>query len=364
MTMLDSEQSRMINDAVKGLVDSNEFLGVTTWPDLGASVVFPGVYFQGSNYGYASGGEATSIPSPFGFTTARNNVDRYAFPSDGNGTDVLDLGNYIIEGTGASSSTHGYTTGGRTPSSDPEGPRFNIIQKFSFPTNSNYTDVGDLTAITVSASGHSSTTDGFMAGGTQDPATFPTATTTNTHTKIDKFPFSSDTNATDVMSLSTPLGRAAGISSDAYGFSAGGSSTPPNATPTVAYTIIQRFPFSVAVTSSDVGDATVPKVRATGTNSSTNGYVGGGWPPGGISNIIEKFPFASVGTASDIADLNVSRGGAAPASSTTHGYAAGGFASPPPYSAAIDKFPFSSDTNATSVGTISVARSSVAGQQY
>jgi len=92
--------------------------------------------------------------------------------------------------------------------------------------------------------------------------------------------------------------------------------------------------------------------------------VGGGWPPGGISNIIEKFPFASVGTASDIADLNVSRGGAAPASSTTHGYAAGGFASPPPYSAAIDKFPFSSDTNATSVGTISVARSSVAGQQY
>ena len=66
----------------------------------------------------------------------------------------------------------------------------NIIQKFAFASDGNATDVGDLTVARYSSAGQSSTASGYSSGG-RNP----------TSNIIDKFPFASDGNATDVGDL-------------------------------------------------------------------------------------------------------------------------------------------------------------------
>ena len=70
-----------------------------------------------------------------------NVIEKYAFATDGNSTDVGDLTITTRWGAAATSTTHGYSLGGYTPS-----PGYhNVIQKFSTSSDQNATDVGDLT---------------------------------------------------------------------------------------------------------------------------------------------------------------------------------------------------------------------------
>ena len=96
----------------------------------GGSPTPSGGGFQGSNYGYSSGG----VVYPPGVT---NTIEKFTFSSDGNATDVGDLTvgrDYV---SGQSSSVSGYVTGGAPPT--------NVIQKFKFPSDGNATDVADMT---------------------------------------------------------------------------------------------------------------------------------------------------------------------------------------------------------------------------
>ena len=72
----------------------------------------------------------------------------------------------------------------------------NTIDKFPFATDANATDVGDLTAGKYGAAGQSSTQSGYSSGG-RVPASVDT---------IEKFPFAADANATDVGNLTTKPG--------------------------------------------------------------------------------------------------------------------------------------------------------------
>jgi hypothetical protein len=123
---------------------------------------------QGSVSGYVSGG---SDPV--------NIIEKFPFSTDTNSSDVGDLTQARRYVAGQSSSVSGYTSGGQGP--------FNTIDKFPFAADANATDVGDLTQGRYAQSGQSSTTSGYNSGG-QHPA-FNT---------IDKFPFASNANATDV----------------------------------------------------------------------------------------------------------------------------------------------------------------------
>ena len=69
----------------------------------------------------------------------------------------------------------------------------NVIDKFPFTSDANATDVGDLIITLRSASGQSSNVSGYTSGGGTTGATLQNI--------IQKFPFSSDTNATDVGDL-------------------------------------------------------------------------------------------------------------------------------------------------------------------
>ena len=113
-----------------------------------------------------------------------NTIQSFSFASDGNATFV---GNQTVArygGTGTSSSTYGYNCGGNT-----DGPTINVIDRFSFTSDGNGTDWADLSAVNYSSGGSQSTTHGYSLGGGTDS------------TRMDKFPYASATNATDIANL-------------------------------------------------------------------------------------------------------------------------------------------------------------------
>ena len=178
--------------------------------------------------GYASGGNSGSN---------LNTIDKFTFASDANATDHGDLTVARFQGTGQSSSTHGYHSGG---SPAPQ----NTIDKFTFASNANATDVGDLTVSRWEGlAGQSSTTHGYTSGG------FPTSNV------IDRFSFVSDANATDVGDLTVSRYGPAGISSTTHGYTATGDGS----------NVIDKFAYASSVNATDVGDMTVS--RHTGAGS-------------------------------------------------------------------------------------------------
>jgi len=92
--------------------------------------------FQGSNYGYLSGA------NPGG--GALDRIDKYSFTSDDNSTDVGDLSVGRWQGAGQSSATHGYASGGNTGGAT--SGAVDTIDKFPFTSSfTTATDVGNLT---------------------------------------------------------------------------------------------------------------------------------------------------------------------------------------------------------------------------
>ena len=151
-------------------------------------------------FGYASG--QTS-----GFPTVGNTIDKYSHSTDQNATDVGDLTQSRGYSSGQSSTTHGYVSGGTT------GSGSNVIDKFPFSTDENASDVGDITVARWGLEGASSTSHGYVTGGYDG----------GWYNIIEKFPFSSDDNAADVGDMTVSKSSRAGISSMTHGYSAGGS---------------------------------------------------------------------------------------------------------------------------------------------
>ena len=295
--------------------------------------------FQGTVAGYTSGGSTNNFP-----TIRRNVIDKFPFATDAGATDVGDLTRNQDGSAGQSSNVSGYTSGGNPTGEFPIGDK--TIDKFPFATNANATNVGDLTVARPSiGGGQSSTVSGYTCGGDTTP---PPTSQSNV---IDKFPFASDSNATDVGDLTVARYSVAGQSSDVSGYTSGGYSK----------NVIDKFPFASDANATDVGDLIGERNFRSGQSSTVSGYVSGG---PSTTNIIEKFPFATNANATDVGDLFLTRNRAAGQSSTVSGYTSGGQYSPSPgNNATIDKFPFASDSNATSVGNLSEARYHAIGQQ-
>lgn len=302
---------------------------------------------QGTSHGYRSGGRGPA---------ATNVIDKYSYTSDGNATDVGDLtGPYFGRNQGASSTTHGYNIGGYyTP---PGGSWSNNIEKYSFTTDGNSTDGGDLTTNFGEGGGHQSSSHGYVSGGT-DPSSSPTMNV------IQKFPFADDGNATDVGDLTQGGRYAGGNGSDTHGYTFGGQDpTDPN-----SYTRnINKFPFATDADATDVGDMLTYNIyQASHQQSLTDGYISGFQktypPPNVIVNTIETFPFASDGNSTDHADLNQTKRYANGNSSTTHAYSHGGQL--PSVINNIEKFSTSSATNGTDVGDLTQTTYMSAGAMY
>lgn len=290
------------------------------------------VGYQGLIAGYTSGG----LAPPYS-----NVVDKFPFATDSNSIDFGDLTTGRYGATGHSSTSFAYSSGGLGPAGT-----LNIIDKFPFATFSNATDVGDTTVLRNNAAGQDSSTHGYGSGGS----------TLNT---IDKFPFATNSNATDVGDLTITRSYTTGQSSEVSGYTSGGNG-PPGQGPVT--NVIDKFPFATNANATDVGDLTVARNGVSSQSSITKGYTCGG--SNGITtnyNTIDSFPFASNINATDVGDVTVSRILITGHSSTISGYNSSGFVSSGLN--IIEKFPFSVNANATDVGDITQTRYGPAGQQ-
>lgn len=294
--------------------------------------------FQGTTSGFTSGG---FVPP----ATLHNVIDKFPFTSNSNATDVGDLSVTRYSSAGHSSKINGYIAGGIQP---PATTYSNVIDKFPFSVAFvTGTDVGDLTLARYGASGQSSSISGYSSGGFAPPT--PTTTRNNT---VDKFTFATDDNATDVGDLTVARADSTGQSSSTHGYTSGGSTIPANVN------VIDKFPFASDANATDVGDLTVARNAVSGQSSNTDGYTSGGDAP--LYLTIDKFPFASNSNATDVGDVTVLLANGAGQSSFSHGYNSGGQA---PRNNVIDKFPFAVNSNATDVGDLTVSRGYVSGQQ-
>ncbi len=218
------------------------------------------------------------------------------------------------------------------------GGSTNIIEKFPFASDDDGTDVGDLTsAATALAGAQSSATHGYA---------------TDYTCNINKFSFTSNGNATDIGNLTAAFyAPGGGQSSATHGYVAGG-----------LFTTINKFPFSADGNATLVGSLIESRKACAGQTDAVNafGYVSGGEGSGSaIRNSIEKISFSTDGNATDVGDLTIARMYMSGQSSETHGYTSGG-AVPGGYVSdyrdRIDKFSFTSGGNATDVGNLLAAK--------
>ena len=311
---------------------------------------------QGSVSGYFSGGRKPSPPA------GDANIQKFPFASDSPASDVAELTLARYGVVGQSSSVAGYSSGGETGLTIPTTKR-SEIDKFPFASDTPASSVGNLTAARCSGSSQSSAESGYTTGGHGNPP-FPSIKDI-----IDKFPFSSDTSATDVGELSAIKYRlGAGQSSFTSGYNTGGDGSGP--TGVLDTTDIEKFPFASDSPASVVADISVGRRDASGQSSASHGYMSGG-DNEGVCNTIEKFPFSTDTNATDVGDLDLARCCTTGQSSTTFGYTSGGRVPPSAPSSEelsgmthkIDKFSFASDGNATDVGNLVSHQNSGAGQQ-
>jgi len=182
--------------------------------------------------GYLTGGFYTPP------TTRVDKIEKFPFTTDNNATDIGNLTDGRSSLTGQSSDTNGYSSGGFSP------PNVNTIDKFPFAVDTNASDVGDMTLGRSQVQGTSSREFGYTSGALIDP--------TNRSDVIDKFPFASDTNATDVGDMTVGKSNAGGlgVSSTTDGYVNGGAEGSPGA----SLGTIERFPFASDTNATDVGN--------------------------------------------------------------------------------------------------------------
>jgi hypothetical protein len=285
--------------AKQNVIDKWSFTSQANAADVGNLTVAGGGHagsHTSSTHGYVAGGYDNS-----------SNIDKYSFSTDGNAVDAgFDLSSQRATAAGSSSSTHAYTMAGGTTN---ENIAFhNVIDKYSFSASSNATDIGDVTLNRRRLAGCSSSTFGYAAGGCGG-----TGTAGPYVNNIDKVSFSTDGNATDVGDLTqgrSPDGS--GVSSTTHGYVAGGYDDPA---PQAGWNIIDKFSFASDGNSTDVGDLVVNRRHSAGSSAIDYGYIGGGHhltgSPGGSggssNNEIQRWPFASDANSVDWADLTVIR---------------------------------------------------------
>ena len=293
---------------------------------------------RGAVSGYAMGGYVNPAS-----TSTQNTIQKFAFATDSNATDVSDLTTTKANGSSSSSTVSGYHAGGVSS----PGVATNVIDKFSFASGSNATDVGDTSYVgSEGPGGTMSDSHGYSTGGSFQAAV----------SQIIKYSFITDENAT-LVGTGAHGRQAAGCMSETNGYHVGGQNN-------VAY---DEYPFATDSNATQVGTLIATAFGNYGVNagssSETHGYVAGS----DLNvNVIQKFPFATPSNnASDVGDLTAGKGfGAGTGSTSGSGYMLGGQGgSPYPFNNVIEKYPFASDNNGTDVADLLAILSAPSGAQ-
>ena len=194
--------------------------------------------------------------------------------SSGNATDVGDdIGAYYYR-KGGPSPTHGYHAGGANPGQSD-------IVRYSFSTDENATDVGDLAQNTTGRGAFTSTTHTYICGHGMDR-------------QVEKFAHSTGVTGSSVGDIgNTQYGVATNDATAGYFSYMSAASN------------IQKHLFASDATASTAGtiNSSGGGVQEIATsNSNTAGYYIGAQSPSRKS--IEKFIFATGGSTTDVGDLS------------------------------------------------------------
>jgi len=306
--------------------------------------------YYGTNFGYSMGG----VASPF----SNNTIQKISFASDGNATDQGNLISVNGRNIGGGSTTHAYNIAG---SNDPT--YLNSIEKFSYASGVDATDTGnDITAYGLRNAHNEmigNRTDIYAAGGQG-----PTAPSPSDLFDIRKFPAASDGATVSLTGDLLPSGNTtghSGHSSTTHGYMVGSSSN-----------VIQKFPFASDGNATDVADLNYSDTALSGTSSADHGYTTGGsgaGAPNYYRTNISKFTFASDANATDVGDKQRYNTNHTGVSASDYGYICGGFGGPGgggPTSGQtyIEKYSHTSDGNSTVVGDMTAGHYDAASSQH
>ena len=283
--------------------------------------------FGGTNYGYASGSFAP--PAPY----SRDWIQKFSFSSDDNATDSGNLTVAVWGGAGIGNNVYGYCCGGYL---HPAGPQ-NEINRFLFASGGDAVEVGDLSqARSYPHATSDKSTYAYIHGG-EAPSKSDV---------IDRFSFASGTeNAGDVGDLSVAASWCAGASTATHGYLAQGWTGSSS-------TVIERYAFAETSDSAGIGDLELGSGHgAAGVTSTTHGYyirVATANPAG---QDIQKYAFAASSDGAAIGDSPVANARyKSGTSSTTHGYLAGGHLTAT--TDGIEKFSLTSDEDSAAIADL------------
>ena len=306
---------------------------------------------QGQQYGYMMGSAGNGEDQCL--------IDRFSLTSQ---TNAVAVGTMLIvtfgsTSSGSSSQTHGYSAGHVSYA----GPQVfsNVIQKVSFAVaEADSTDVANLTVARTSAGGATAINEqyGYCVAGHH---TIPSSINT-----IDKYPFASDSDATDVGDVTEPLlYYTGGSNSQTHGYRAGGYvNLPLNA----GSEVIDKWPFASDTNATDVGNLLgVYAHVGAGFSSETHGYTFGGLINYDVnSGHIEKYSFATDGNSTDVGDMTQPRYLSGGVSGKDHGYICGGQSGSGQPENRIERVAYATDTNAVDWADLTKQKSAGAGVQY
>ena len=280
-------------------------------------------YAQGSTDGYNMGGRT-------GPGTIQNRLDSFSFAS-GTTTAVTTSGLfqlYVIGAQSTASRTDGYMAGGNY---FPGPTVYSTITKFPFSSGTPVLSIGNMTSARTGVVGSQSSTHGYALTGSTNNST-PGRTST-----VDKYPFSSDTNATDIAE-----------SANEEAVWAQGSNSNENFYVTGYSGRDRKSSFASDTSWTLINPAGPSLYQGTGHSSETDGYITSAY--GGTGNR-SKFPFSSDVIRSTVTGGSTeARTYVAGANSTTDGFVMGGGNNTG--STTIDRNPHSSDVNAIDVGEL------------
>ena len=299
--------------------------GANVWTNVGAGSgnVQPWA-FGGTNYGYTYG------------DASKATVNQWSLSSDGNATNIGNMSVARNTWGGQSSTIHGYCSGGKPPAAGSD-----LIEKFAFASGvGTWTDVGNLIEARHYVTSASGPTYGYLSGGAH------TGVPSGHTDTIDKFPFASDSNATDVGNLLQRKSGWGGANSETHAYDCGGY---PGSHPYL--NVIQKYPFATDTNSTDVGDLLAIAAGGSGASSESYGYFAGTENP--LTDVIQKWSFTTDGNSTDVGNLAGGNFQSCGVSSLTYGYQAGGAG--PSMGNVIQKYSFSADGNSTDVGDLTAA---------
>jgi hypothetical protein len=213
--------------------------------------------FNSETYGYSYGGNGQAYPSPY-YNADVTNGYKFPFASDTNASTASYLYRDRSLAAGISAPEYGYTAGGfdlsyyyhPSPSIPNTRAYSEYVEKFPFASDTSRDSFWTFPYHRAEVVGQSSEDAGYYSGGM-----YGTPTYQSNQDDILKFPFASDNSLSNIGQLSSSRKGGAAASGVDYGYQVGGvSNSPPYP---IGYTVIDKFPFASDTGASDVADLTL-----------------------------------------------------------------------------------------------------------